>query len=701
MAGAIGLIVSIAGGVAAAAPLPPDKLDIPLFVDESVGSIGLRNHDDTYGFEARGQMWGVRSPSDQLRLEWRQRGKLLATASCRLTMHRGDDPSAGYECRHDDGLKAAGPVEANLIFKDERDDKEYLVRTFKVDVKHFAKGTWQITSDDLLADAWARHVTAEPHASSVYFRFWMTGRLPASAMLRCTANGSPVPDVPVTLIPRGGFAADIIPTKGARQTWTWSLVELQTDRLHHGTKRNPQPEDVFLIDNPGNWICQLRESGRNLRTLLFAVDDQGMVASHPLQGAAGMPRLWPGVALIDVRIPREAGIDQRIKPAALAKSHLFGLPWPKHPAIKERLAALPPAIENANPVPPPLPKGKRLSGLEHSPPRFVDETTTHVTVLGEKTYTFRVFARVAGVTAAADRIRVDWRQGKKVLASVPCAIDRDDTLALVDCRFEKYPGLTAKGKIEADLVYLDDSDRNEYLLRTYKLDVVKFRGDVEGPYQILGDDLLGAAWAVHNYPLELSELVNGRPGFMLWLAPSINVTGDEVFRCTVDGTKIEDIPATSGTSAGGSVSIEASTTRKGKSLLYRWRRFEVIPRVQIGSHTEYNSPKRDDIKWLADMPGKWDCMWRVDGNNLRELIFTVNAKGRIEANPDLVDPKVPTLDFVVPVEMRIPKNSKYDARIRPAAMKQSRWFGLPWPSTPGVKAMHAAFPPASGLPDPK
>src|SRR5574338_1258041 len=246
MAGAVGLFVCIAGGVAAGAPLPPDKLDIPLFVDESIDSISLRNHDDTYGFEARGQMWGVRSPSDQLRLEWRQRGKLLATASCRLRMHPGDDPTAGYECRHDDGLKAAGPVEANLIFKDDRDDKEYLVRTFRLDVKRFAKGTWQITSDDLLADAWARHVTSEPHASSVYFRFWMTGRLLSTAMLRCTANGSPVPDVPVTLLPRGGFAADIIPAKGARKTWTWSLVELQTDRLHHGKKQNAQPEDAAV-----------------------------------------------------------------------------------------------------------------------------------------------------------------------------------------------------------------------------------------------------------------------------------------------------------------------------------------------------------------------------------------------------------------------------------------------------------------------
>jgi len=190
--------------------------------------------------------------------------------------------------------------------------------------------------------------------------------------------------------------------------------------------------------------------------------------------------------------------------------------------------------------------------------------------------------------------------------------------------------------------------------------------------------------------------MGGQPLFLFWIAQDPSALGDLKLRCTVDGAAIDDIPM-SPEHAGR---IEADTNpRTGKSLHYVWSHVEAHAEIFWGPDKNpiYSNPKR-----LADHPGKWDCMVRSNGKAIRELLFTVGADGMIAQDPIQSGKGAsPTVDGVVAIDMRIPKDAGFDLRIRPDAIRKSRNFGLPWPEHPNAKAFLASLPPASGLPDPK
>ena len=706
---AVGL--GAAGSAWGGALLPAGQRKVPMFVNESTTSVSLRNQGtDGYHVKVFAQVAGYGSRKNPARIDWRSKGKVVGTAPCRISME-DDSAMATLECASEGTpIKAKGDIEAQLVMLDDADDKEYLIHTYRAEARAFEKDrTWQLVADDLLTSAWATHWRSGDGADGMLrLRFWMTGGpggVP-DVLLRCAVDGKPQPDLKASMNFSTEMEADVIPDAGARQTWRWSWVDLQPDKLMFGpdAKKAMRAEARkayrFLSDAPGEWRCMVRHERRNLRELIFTVDAKGMVVSSPLQQAPGAAPLFKDVALIDIRIPKDAGIDQRIRPDVLKKTRMFGQPWPKHPLVAAIHGALPAKVENANPVPPPPPKGKVLAGTAHDPKRFVDEPTLQLLLNSNDTgWNYNVRARVAGFGAKGDSVRADVRQGKKVISTWTCGLsDNEDTTGAVNCE-ARDQNLKVAGPLELDLVYQDDQDGNTYVVRTLKFTVGKFPMVKGFTYQVVPDDVLGGAWIRHTYPQVYNELRAGKPTLFLWFAQE-DVPRESALRCTVDGAKIADLKLSFEPVLPMS-SIEAEPN-KGKPLHYAWVHGETQIDAYFGKRADYGGVgDAGDTLFLGDKPGAWVCQLRVASKPVRELRFTVDKKGFITSPLQTAADAAPTLPSAVAIDMRFVKDAKLDWRIRPDKMKKSRAWGLPWPSAAEVKDIHASFPAASGLPDPK
>lgn len=684
----------------------------PLFVDESTTSVELINRgEDGYWFRVAAEVSGFASGS-RLRLDWTQKGKVLASAQCESKAIQAG--RYGYVCASSGtALQAVGEVQALLIYEDDADDKEYLVRTYKVNPTKWTKDTWQLAADDMLGAAYVEHPNAGTWSAIPRFRFWIANAAPGvDTTFRCSVNGAKLPDFVGSLssshfVEGGNLEADML-VKGAHKTWHWQASGFIPKSLHWGAKTGDADKAFWLIDNPGAWDCEVRQNGVAIRRLLFTVNNQGMIESHPMQTAKDAAPLAPNVALIDIRIPAGAGFDQRIKPDQLKKSRGFGLPWPTHPSVAAIHAAFPPAYENDKPAPVAVAKGsgKMLSGMDHSPARFVDESSTevHASAQGSKGYRIRVHTVAAG-NAFGLKYRVDLKQGGKQFATAPCIADTRSIhsslgypksiagLTEVDCQTEEP--LTAKGAVDALLIVHDDQDGNDYLLRTYKLNVAKFTSFGDPLFGVMGDDLLGAAYVHH------SEYSEPQPIFSFWTAHT-DEPMDLKLRCTVDGKKLNDIKVAPGT---GRLELKYVQRKQGAAdVVYAWRHLRVQPEIEWGAketNRRFNQDSAQYVTWLVDYPGAWQCQLRNQGKAIRELRFNV-ANGMIVADPmSTAKGATPLVEGTGMIDIRIPKESKWDIRVRPDAFKKTHTFGLPWPDHPNVKAMLGAAPAASGLADPK
>lgn len=334
---------------------------------------------------------------------------------------------------------------------------------------------------------------------------------------------------------------------------------------------------------------------------------------------------------------------------------------------------------------------KPASGLDHNPQIFVDESRSYVRISRSGDgYSYSVEAMLP-LVGPSDRARLVWKQGGKVLATSKCTVTRDPDRNRTEIQCTNDNPLTAKGAIEAELIYIDDQDNKEYLIRTYKVTVVKFTSFGDPVWQILADDTLGAGWVVQY------KTTNSEPVFKFWVAHEGGGWGvKSSLRCTVNG-KTLDI----GFSGGGSGGITASVvTRNHPTVNYGWFAAEMTAEMYVGKKPDNQEATKHP--WLIDHPGKWSCEARHETKPYRIFNFTVDETGFIVADPmQQGKGATPNLPNIVPIELRIPKDSTFDTRIRPEAMKKSRGFGLPWPEHPNVKAVHASYPPASGLPDPK
>jgi len=677
----------------------------PRVADESDVSFRLMHQGkaDGYGFKAEGKILN-HAEGDRLRLDAMQGTKVVASAKCRVNGIDQADYSK-FECQSDKrDLKMKGNVTFDLVYEDDKTDKEYLARRFNVNVQLWGGETWEITPDDLLGPGYIdSNVRADQTERRLYFRFWVSnGAIDTLGngpfVFRCKVDGKSIPDFEIesgTAVDADSIDVDII--KGPkRTTWKWNLFQFSPRALYVGTRtgelKDPKKELRLTADYPGTWECALRQQGRALRELAFVLDEKGLPKAHPLDSAKGTVPLRKGVAMLDMKIPKGAAIDQRIKPDQLKKSRGFGLAWPDDPAVKAIHAALPPAYEDQAPKYV-KPKGKRLGGLEHDPPRFVDNSTTEVQVWRStegdfKGYKAKLFATVSGFTAAADRFRMDWRQGKKVLGTGKCDWSKN---FVTDVRCEAPGPFKAKGALEADLIYEDDDDGNEYLVRTYAVNVYNPKTFGDAVWLITPDDTLATGWVNigHREDAELQ--------LHLWFTNE--KLGNEMkLRCTANGKQLADIKMSDSQTPAALVhEADVRAKQNGPVIEYFWYHLYSPTTILTGPKDKSRTlQQKDKVMWLADNPGQWDCMVRADGKPVRQLLFTVSKDGYVEADPAQVDSKFPFLGKHVPIDVRIPKESKLDTRIKADAMKKSRGFGLPWPKTPTKP-----FPATGGLPDPK
>ena len=350
---------------------------------------------------------------------------------------------------------------------------------------------------------------------------------------------------------------------------------------------------------------------------------------------------------------------------------------------------------------------KPIAGTDHSPPRFIDESSAYIRLLtqGKDGYRFVAQADIAGVGSSGSVARLDWTQNGKVLATAKCArIDNGsgaDMTVSVTCEYDGKP-ITAKGAVDAQLIWADDTDSKDYLIRDFKVTPTTYGGGQGVIWQIVPDDLLANAYVLHA---KTTHEDNGKPAFKFWIATSPVSRKDWMLRCTVDGQKIGDDFAVSTKSASphGDQQIEADVVpAKGARTTYHWEHISVIPNVlKYGTADADSKNKSKTTQYLADHAGQWSCEVRTDHDAVRTFAFKVNADGMIESTAMQAGAgAAPLMPDVALIDVTLPKDDKFDRRVRPAAMKKSRGFGLAWPNDPSVKTVQATFPPASGQPDP-
>jgi len=351
-----------------------------------------------------------------------------------------------------------------------------------------------------------------------------------------------------------------------------------------------------------------------------------------------------------------------------------------------------------------LADGKVLPGSQHSTPVFLDEPSADVYVLGQSDegYNYRVHVEVKGIGGKNDRLRLEWKKGGKVLATTKCDIDIDGDYAAGNCT-ERNTKIKQVGDITADLIYSDDKEDKDYLVRTFKFSVVHYKGQWE-TWGIISDDTLGNAWFYHAHNGEGEESHSGsyrRPVLYITFANG-NTPPNPQLRCSVDGTKLGDDIGLDAQGGSDTSSHDVDFQPKGgKRLTYHWTRAALLMDMYWGPKDTLKYTKPADGKSLQDHPGKWQCDLRSEGHVLRTLAFTVDKDGMIQ-NDEFNSGKnaVPVVSKEVMVDMRIGKDAgQFDERINPAAIKKSLQWGLAWPDHAKVKDIQKSLPAKSGMPD--
>lgn len=345
--------------------------------------------------------------------------------------------------------------------------------------------------------------------------------------------------------------------------------------------------------------------------------------------------------------------------------------------------------------------GPLVPGTDHNPPRFIDETRAVVRLRNmhkakdKNGYGYHVQTWVTGYGSKADTVRLDWKSGGKTVATTKCesrfASNAPDH-AEVECQYDGDKGLRALGPIDAQLIMTDDQDSKDYLLRDFKVTVAQWTSFGDEVWQIVPDDLLATGYVEH---IQSGNMTDHKIGFAFWTA-SAATGGSWELRCTVGDAKVPDVKADREINVG---EIVAEQVKKGVSdhVVYTWASMVMVANLFWGAKDD--DRRHTGGEWLIDHPGDWTCGLRQDAKTVREFRFHVGDDGMV-ASDAMAAGAPPMWDRVALIDLRIPKDSTYDKRVRPDVMRKSRGFGLPWPAHPNVKTIQASFPAASGLPDP-
>lgn len=349
-----------------------------------------------------------------------------------------------------------------------------------------------------------------------------------------------------------------------------------------------------------------------------------------------------------------------------------------------------PAVAAAAPLPP---------GTQHSPPVVLDEASVAIDLYSAGTnagYKIRSYVEINGFSSKTDTARMDWISKGKVFDSIKCDLGQDDGYASGECTDSEKAHLV-QGPVEVRLIYWDDQEEKEYLVRTFKLHVHHWKGKWDS-WQIDADDAMNTAFMYMGHETDNNDTYRN-PTLYMWFMSRDNLQ-NTTLRCKIGDKKLPDIEVSEQETSGRALVDSVMTPVKGEDVIYHWERKVFLLDVYWGPKATL---KDTSEPVLADYPGTWECGLRNAGKTIRTIYFTVDADGMIQQdaiqsgkNP------IPTVsDKVVLIDVRFTKDSSsYDKRISPDAMKKSMQWGLPWPDHPKVKEIQKSYPAKSGLADP-
>lgn len=335
----------------------------PIFVDESNTQARVLKTYPGWTPRVEAIVAGV-AENDHFRLVVRQSGKALYDVKCDVAGIYQNPQRAVVNCEgRDKPLAQTGPVDYELVYKDDKTDKEFLVRTYKLTVKNWRnypannkEKLWNNWADDLPGMAFL-NMDGDHH---VYLSFWVNSQ-PTNAggltTLRCTVDGKPLDHPPIEAGWEGhqvgqDIEQDARNAKGDTITYRQHHIRLDMRSLGWGSKEDIKAagevggtanykEPVLFIDHPGAWLCQLRKDQETLREFAFTVDAKGLVEQDEMNTGKGALPTLDNVRMIEMHIPKDDKLDDVIEGNNWKKSFSWGLPWPDHPKVKKLHATFP------------------------------------------------------------------------------------------------------------------------------------------------------------------------------------------------------------------------------------------------------------------------------------------------------------------------------------------------------------------------
>jgi hypothetical protein len=359
----------LAPAVATAAPAPTVKR----FIDEARWQARIEDSSEGYHIWFSGWVNGVTSPTDALRVELVQKGKVISSTRCKIQPAEGD--KLGWaECRSDANklMTATGDLVLRVVYIDDQTETEEVIRTFQWNVVAYDPGRgngevdFALMGDDLLGTAYAFHRATEGSGSKYDLEIftWTAGALGAGTyQLRCTVDGKRLADIDTYVGAEGQFGGSVL-KNNEYTNYVWSRAQIIPRELVWGTTEEVakayamRTPPLAMGAHPGEWSCDLRSEGKVQRTFKFPVGADGRIKAHPSESAPGAPPLMAGVTMIDVYLGKDAR-DVRIRPDAIRKSHSFGLPWAKNERTEAVLKALPKASGSPDLKPAKVKKSKK------------------------------------------------------------------------------------------------------------------------------------------------------------------------------------------------------------------------------------------------------------------------------------------------------------------------------------------------------
>jgi len=330
----------------------------------------------------RMRFFGDAARGDAVKIRWKKGRRTLAEIRCPLQSRHGDwRTELSQRCWTQSGveLDAHGEMAVDVIFVDDSEDEETLVRTLKVPVgrywawdrrvgsRNVHSPRYQVRGDDLLglSYVWLRDPSNTETHGQVYFYFWAT--LPnddnnyRDPSWRCSLNGERVPELDVgrdAVESISAIRVDDDRMQGRnRQTthYAWRLMWVKPEMIWG--ERNPRVSSTASTDryniseHPGDYVCQLRNGGEMVRQLSFTVTNEGTIAPHPAQ-TEGNLSLRPGAYFVEATFPRRNPVETSFDRDAVRSSVAFGREWPNHPEVRRWLQSLPRSFGDSEPRPP-------------------------------------------------------------------------------------------------------------------------------------------------------------------------------------------------------------------------------------------------------------------------------------------------------------------------------------------------------------